>query len=231
MRYALLAAVCGLAAVPATSAHAQQAEEGRFRIGVTGGTLGIGPELGFRFSENVGVRGNLTFLSISRDIESDDINYDANLRLASGGAMLDLFPFGGGFRLSGGLRVNGNRVRGTAQPNAGSNFEIDDVVYTAQQIGTLTARTKINRVAPSLTLGYGGGLSRGVFFGIEAGALFQGSVRIQPLTITGVCAGATPPAGCGTLTQDLEAERQSINEDISGYKVYPILQLSLGYRF
>ena len=224
-----LVAACALAC--ATSVQAQEADEGRFRIGVTGGTLGVGPEVGFRFSENVGVRGNLTFLSISRDIESDDITYDANLRLRSGGAMLDLFPFGGGFRISAGARINGNRVRGVAQPNAGSSFEIDDTVYTAQQIGTLTARTKINRVAPSLTLGYGGGLSRGVFFGIEAGALFQGSVRIQPLTITGVCASATPPTGCGTLTQDLEAERVSINDDIDGYKIYPILQLSLGYQF
>jgi hypothetical protein len=33
------------------------------------------------------------------------------------------------------------------------------------------------------------------------------------------------------LAGDLDAERQSVNEDIDGYKLYPILQLSVGYRF
>lgn len=224
----ICASIC-LASV--ATAQAQDGDDARFKVGVTAGSLGVGPEVSYRFSENIGIRGNLTFLSISRDIESDDINFDAKLKLASGGAMIDLYPFGGGFRVSGGLRVNGNKVRGIAEPNAGASYEIDGQTYTATQIGTLTAETDINKVAPSLTIGYGGGLSKGLVFGIEAGALFQGAVKIKPLTITGTCVGSSPPAGCGSIAANLEAERVSVNEDIDNYKVYPILQLSIGYRF
>lgn len=138
---------------------------------------------------------------------------------------------GGGFRLSGGLRINGNKARGIGEPNDGTSFDINGTTYTAGQIGTLRADTDINSVAPALTLGYGGGLVKGVYFGVEAGALFQGSVKIKPLTITGTCSASPTPAGCGDILEDLEQERLSVNDDIHKYKVYPILQLSLGYRF
>lgn len=203
----------------------------RLKVGITAGTLGIGPEVSYRLSERLGVRGNATFLSISRDIDSDDITYDGKVKLQSGGVMLDVYPFGGGFRVSGGLRINGNKARGIASPNSGTSYTINGTTYSAADIGTLRAETDIKNVAPALTLGYGGGLSNGLIFGIEAGALFQGSVKIKPLTITGVCAGASPPPTCATLTADLDAERRSVNGDIDGYKVYPILQLSVGYRF
>lgn len=228
----LRSSIFGLAClVSATAVQAQEAKDARLKVGVTAGSLGVGPELSYRLSERIGVRGNVTFLSISRNLDAEDLTFDASLKLASGGAMIDVYPFGGGFRVSGGLRVNGNKVRGIAQPDAGATYEIDGTTYTAAQIGTLTAESEIAKVAPALTIGYGGGRSKGFVFGIEAGALFQGSVRIRPLTITGTCAGASPPAACASLAADLEAERQSVNDDISGYKVYPILQLSVGYRF
>lgn len=218
-------------ATGATVAHAKDGDDARLKVGVTAGTLGIGPEVSYRLSERFGVRGNATFFSISHDIDSDDITYDGKVKLQSGGVMLDAYPFGGGFRVSGGLRINGNKARGIAKPNAGTSYTINGTTYSAVDIGTLRADTDIKNVAPALTLGYGGGLSSGLAFGIEAGALFQGSVKIKPLTFTGLCAGASPPPTCATLAADLDAERRSVNDDIDGYKVYPILQLSVGYRF
>lgn len=213
----------------ATTAFAEE-ERARFSLGVTAGTLGVGPEVSYRISEHVGVRTNATFFSFSHDFDSDDIRYDAKLRLRSGGAMLDVYPLGGGFRMSGGVRVNGNRARGIGVPNDGTSYVIDGTTYTAAEIGTLHAETDINKFAPALTLGYGGGLSNGLTLGVEAGALFQGAVKVKPLTVTGLCADITV-GPCSSLATDLEAERQSINEDIKDYKIYPILQVTLGYKF
>jgi hypothetical protein len=56
-------------------AAARSREPAGFSIGVTGGTLGIGPEIAYRFSETLGVRGNATFLSISHGLNSGDIHY------------------------------------------------------------------------------------------------------------------------------------------------------------
>ena len=56
---------------------------------------------------------------------------------------------------------------------------------------------------------------------MEAGALFQGKVRINRFTTT---SSLIRPA-------DLERERRDLQDDVDKYKVYPILQLTAGYRF
>jgi hypothetical protein len=220
-----------VALAAASPAFAADGDSGRFTVGVTGGTLGIGPEISYRLTDNFGIRGNATFLSVSHDIDSDDINYDGKVKLKSGGVMLDVYPFGGGFRISGGARINKNKARGIGKPNNGT-YTINGVQYDANSFVTsVRADTDIKDFAPALTLGYGGGISSGFTFGVEAGALFQGRVKVKPLTITGQCATNPAQIGCSNIVADLEAERQSVNDDIDGYKVYPILQISLGYRF
>lgn len=214
--------VSTLAATTSVAAYAAEGDNARLSVGVTGGTLGIGPEVGYRVSEMFGVRANATFLSVSRDIDSSGINYDGKAKLKSGGVMVDVYPFGGGFRLSGGLRINGNEARVVASPT--QNVQVGNTTYTPAQIGTLRTETDLNSLAPTLTLGYGGGLSKGLTFGIEGGAMFQGKMKIKPLTYTGT-------APIGTIAADLERERQEIQDDIDGFKVYPILQLTIGYRF
>jgi hypothetical protein len=207
------------AALLATATAASAQDAGHISLGVTGGTLGIGPEAGYRFSNTVGVRANATFLSISHGFDSDDVEYDGKVKLKSGGAMVDVFPFGGGFFVSGGARINGNKGRAVATPTAPQ--EIGGRVYTPAQIGTLRGRAETKNFAPQLTLGYGGGLRSGFTFGFEAGALFQGRVRLPSFTAS----------NSGISAADLEAERADLQDDIDDYKVYPIVQLRIGYRF
>ena len=52
-------------------------DDARLSVGITGGTLGIGPEIGYRLSKNFGVRANASFLSISHNIDSDNIHTTA----------------------------------------------------------------------------------------------------------------------------------------------------------
>lgn len=223
MKKSIALIVATLAATTSLSAYAKDGDNARLRVGITGGTLGIGPEVGYRVSEMFGVRANATFLSISRDIDSSGINYDGKAKLKSGGVMVDVFPFGGGFRLSGGLRINGNEARVVASPTQPVFIGDNPIPYTPSEIGTLRTETDLKSLAPTLTLGYGGGLSKGLVFGIEAGAMFQGKMKIKPLSYTGSAIGA--------IAADLERERQEIEDDIDNFKVYPILQFSLGYRF
>lgn len=209
--------LAGLAIAPAA---AQTVDAGsRFGIGVTAGTLGVGPEASFRLSPPFGVRANAGFLSIHHNFKSDDIKYRGKVKLKSGGAMLDLYPFGGGFRVSAGARINGNGGSVTATPE--SEITINDIEYTPAEVGTLRGKAETKNFAPALSLGYGGSMRSGLMFGVEAGALFQGKVRIRRFTASG---GGVNPA-------DLEAERVSIQDDVDDYKIYPILQLILAYRF
>ncbi|QNN65574.1 hypothetical protein H9L12_03055 [Sphingomonas rhizophila] len=216
--FATALVVLGLAA-PA----AAQESSGGFSAGVTGGTLGIGPEVGYRMSDNFGVRGNVTFLGISRNVDSDDISYDGDLKLKSGGVMVDVHPFGGGFRLSAGARVNRNRVKLVAKPT--DDVEVGDETYTPEEVGTLSGTVKANKLAPTLTLGWGGGLSRGLKVGIEAGGMFQGSPTVKDLRATGLLASDPD------FQASLRREEEEVEDDIDKFKIYPIVQLSIGYRF
>jgi hypothetical protein len=200
-------------------AAARSREPAGFSIGVTGGTLGIGPEIAYRFSETLGVRGNATFLSISHGLNSGDIHYDGRVRLRSGGAMLDFYPFNGGFRVSAGARINGNDGRVIASP--AGNVTINGTEYTPAEVGTLRGQADTRKFGPALTLGYGGGFKRGIAVGFEAGALFQDRVRIRDFTSTSSFIAAA----------DLEAERRSVEDDVNDYRIYPIVQLNFGYRF
>lgn len=216
MRLSAAAFILGAAALAANTAAAEQ---GHFKIGVTGGTLGVGPEIGYRANDIIGLRGNATFLKVSPTFSSDDIDYDGDVKLKSGGFMLDLFPFGGGFHVSAGGRINGNRADLTATPTA--DAVINGVSYTPAEIGTLSSGANTKDFAPMLSVGYGGVMRGGLTIGFEAGALFQGSVTIEDIQSSG---------GLVDLI-DLEAERQSLQDDVNDYKVYPVLQLRLGYRF
>jgi len=221
MNHLKLLAILTVAAGVAAPATAQTPSRG-FTAAVTGGTLGIGPEAAYR-GARVGIRGNATFLSVSHGFDSDDIDYDGKIKLRSAGVMLDVFPTGSGFRLSAGGRINGNRARAVATPTGPT--EVGGVLYTPTQIGTLTGRAETRNFAPALTVGYAGGLRKGFVFGVEAGALFQGKVRIRQLTATGALASNA------AFLASVEAERRDLQDDVDKYKVYPILQASIGYRF
>lgn len=219
LSFALFAGTALLAASPAL---AQQDASG-FSVGVTGGTLGVGPEVGYRVSPMIGIRANASFLDVSHDFDIDDIDYAGKAKLESYGAVIDLYPFKGGFRVSGGFRINKNRVNVTASPTG--NVTVGDVSFTPAQIGTLSGHVDADEFAPLLTLGYAGGLTKGLKFGIDAGVLFQGKPEVQNLRATGSFANNA------TFLAELEKERVKFNNDIDDYKFYPVVQLSVFYAF
>lgn len=216
----LLAAGAMLVAAPA------YAQSGGVHVGVTGGTLGIGPEVGFR-SNNFGARANATFFGFGHEVESDGILYDGDLKLRSYGAMADFYPFGGGFRVSAGARISRNRIELNASPS-GETVEIGDEEFDSDDVGEIIGEVKAKKFAPTVTLGWATPAPRGLYFSIDAGAMFQGSPRVSELRTTGTF---TDPALQAELEEELQRERAEIEDDIDKYKIYPVLQLALGYRF
>jgi len=153
-----------LALAAATPALAQD-QPSIFGVAVTGGTLGIGPEVSARISPLIGVRGSATFRGFSHSVNGDDLEYNGKLKLASIGAALDLHPFGNGFRVSGGARYNKNRVKLNATPDASRTVNIGGTTYTGAQIGRLDGTVRVKEFTPTLTLGYGSRLTRGAALG------------------------------------------------------------------
>lgn len=217
------AAACALvAAALFHSAGAAAAEGGNWSVGVSGGTIGISPEIGYRFNRAVGVRVNGGFFDYDRTEEIDDIEYDGTLKLKSFGAMADLYPFGGSFRISAGLRSSKNRIDLLLDEGSA---EIDETTYTQAEYGTLRGRADFKKTVPTVTLGWGGKLKSGFTVGFEAGVMMQGA---PDLTLTSEGGSLS---GNQTFLDALEAERVEAEEDAEDFKLWPVLQLHFKYRF
>jgi hypothetical protein len=137
--------------------------------------------------------------------------------------MLDLYPFGGGFRLSAGLRNNKNRIDLAGTPT--TNVEIGEITYTPAQVGTLSGTVHTKKSAPTFSLGYGGKLAKGFTFGFELGVMMQGSPKIENLTATGTLASNQ------AFQQQLALEEQRAEDDADDFKLWPVIQIGLAYRF
>lgn len=218
---ALLAALLAALAVPGV-AHAGEAAP-RIEAALTVGSLGVGPEFTFRPSPVIGLRASATFLGVNHTFGVNDIDYLGKLRLGSFGGAVDLYPFRNGLRLSAGLRVNRNKVRLSATP--GQPVSVGAATFTPDQIGTLSGTVTVADLAPTLTLGYTTGKRRGLTFAIDGGVMLQGTPRIADLTANGTL--ASDPA----FQAQLADEQTQVNARIDQYKVYPVLQLSVGYGF
>ncbi|MGR6329317.1 hypothetical protein ACU5AX_09650 [Sphingomonas sp. XXL09] len=214
-----MSGLLALGAVSAASPALARGEPAKIAVGVTAGTLGVGPEASFALSPAFVVRGNATFFTLSHDFDSDYVHYDGKAKFGSAGLMLDYHVAGSGFFLSAGARLNKNKARATATPT--DAVTIGDGEYTPAQVGTLKARADFTPIAPVASLGYSGHLTKGFKIGIEAGAMLQGSARVEPISYTGTLIDP----------QDLEDERKSLRDDLHKYKVFPILQLSAAYHF
>src|SRR2546430_16016114 len=126
MRKALFAArvACGLPA----AAQAQS-------LGIAGriGTLGLGGEADVKLTRFIGVRGGVGTFPFHPTATEGDISYQINPPKKIMNAGVDLYPFGGAFRLSGGLSFR-DQADLTAQYNG--TITIGGQTYSGTQAGT-----------------------------------------------------------------------------------------------
>ena len=218
IRRNLAVAVAASAFFYAGAAAAQQTS-----IGVSAGTPGIGLELGYDLNDMIGVRANGNFFGMSKDVDSDGVNYNGKLKLFSMGLLGDFYMFESGFRLTGGAYYNKNRVNLTATPT--SSTEIGGTVYTPAEIGSLTGRASYNKFTPYAGLGYTSNRGEpGLSFVFDAGVMFQGRPEIA---LSGNGAITSTPG----FQADLERERQEIADDLKWTRFYPAVRLGVAYRF
>ena len=192
-------------------------------VAVTGGTLGIGPEIGYRLSPVIGLRASASFLGFGHDIDVEDINYHGDAKLRSFGANADVYPFQNAFRISGGFRVSSNRVDLVATPT--EPVRVGNTTYTPDEIGTIDGKIRARKFAPTFTVGVAKNRSKGFAWSLDAGVMLHGRPRTYDVVATGQLANNP------FLQEDLARERAEIEDKVDNYKIYPIVQLSVGYAF
>jgi hypothetical protein len=131
-------------------------------------------------ARKLNIRGGFNAFSYSRRFDKDGITYNGDLNLRSGSALLDWFPFGGGFHLSPGALVYNNiGAKANALVPAGQAFTLGGTTYQSDTANPVTGKRNLGftMAAPMVLFGWGNLVPRHkhFIFKFETGVVFQGS--------------------------------------------------------
>ena len=194
-------------------------------IGVKSGTLGLGGEIATDLVPDVlHLRGSVQWLEFDFDVEIDDIDYDVGVEFLNPLLLLDWYPFAGDFRISAGALFNGSDI--DLEATSADPIEIGGRLYNPGDIGSIRGESDFDEIAPYVGIGFGNHLSQDRRWGFSAdlGVAFIGSPNVD-LRITG------PFADNPLLLADLAEEERKIEDELDKFRFYPVLSLTLYFRF
>ena len=198
-------------------------------LGVKAGTTGLGGELTFGINKWLNLRGGYNWFTTDAHLKIDDVKYDADIDLDTFDLLVDLHPFSGVFRITGGVYWHQD---GTAELEATPKrawTKIGDHRYQPATIGTISGRADVkNDCVPYVGIGWGNSVEddAALTLSLDIGVMFQ-SYDVSPLYATGT--GMT--SSDGTFREDLQKERKNIQDDLDDWRIYPVVALSLAYHF
>ena len=201
-----------------------QAVFDEWAIGAKAGTLGLGGELTTNLIPQVNLRAGIQWLDLGFGAQLSDVDYDLKLHLLNPLVQVDWFPFDGSFHISGGVLFNGSDIRLRATP--GEAVEIDNVTYTPSQLGSLRGDVECQSVAPYVGIGWGNALDEAGRWGfaVDLGVAFTGSPNVD-LSASG------PISTDSAFRTRLAEEERDIQDKLDLFRLYPVLSISLFYRF
>lgn len=223
-------------------ADANETRRGGF--GASASTNGVGVECAYSVSPRFDVRAGYDFGSLPLNQIEQGITYDSEIKFSAGRLLLDFKPFGGGFRLSGGLYTRAPELDMRA---AGSGrVELNGRAFNADV--KLDGAIELGGATPYVGLGWGGSPA-GSGFGasLDAGVLFTGAPRVTLSSPSGFACDATQAPDCSpesdgfnvsddsaqaaAFASALETERQDLGDDAKDVRFWPVVRVGLHYRF
>lgn len=203
------------------------------QLGVRGSSLGYGPEVTVGLNKKVAVRAAYQMLDITRDYTDDKATYEINPNFKGVQAFVDVHPFGGKFRLSGGLVSHTAELNLTGVAKTSGTFSFNGVDYTTTQVGNVIGKVAFPKTSPYVGLGFGPNLTgKGrVGLAFDVGVLKQGSPETT-LRVTGPLATDATVVGT-TFRANVEKERVNLSDDLGEQTLlqwYPVVSVTLRIR-
>jgi hypothetical protein len=221
-KFAVLA--CVMLALSAASVPCRAASS-RVAFTAKATTLGIGADLSINLASRVSLRLSGQKFGYDRSDTYGDIDYDSGVDLETFGALVDLHPFKGAFRVTAGLFANGNGASSVARLDPSTTYEIGGSTFTGAEIGDLSASMEFDSTVPYVGIGWGNPFakSRRLGFAFGLGVIRQGS---PDLSLT-----ASNPLLDPILDQEIENELQRVADDFEYLEYYPVVSSGLTIRF
>ena len=200
-------------------------EEDWLAVAPKAGTLGLGGDLIVRLSPEFNTRLGINALGTDLDLSFSGIDYKVGLDFLSASAILDWHLFDNGFRVSAGVLYNQNEADFDAKWR--NSYNIGNATYQSDDVGNLTGDFSYDqKFAPYVGIGWGNAFDSDKRYGLmcDFGVVYTGNPDIA-LRSTG------PLASDATFQADLAREADKIEHDLNALKFYPVIAVSLFYRF
>ena len=208
------------------------------------GLAGVGFDVATPLSRKFNLRAGSDFFSYASTFQQQGANVAINLRMRSGHASLDWFPFGGRFRLSPQVVfANNNRLQATALIPSGSTVTLNGHDYISSFTDPLhgSGLIEFRKVSPGFTLGFGNIIPRTkshFSIPVEMGFYYAGQPGLKVSFSGSACDPTQPPSiGCQSVDQDpgfqqnLSAFIARNNNNLSYASFFPIFSVGFGYAF
>jgi hypothetical protein len=197
-------------------------------VGVHGGLMGAGVDGYYRLSDKVVLRGSYNAFDYDYDTEEEDLDLEATYSFDNAALGVDWYPFAGGFRLSAAYVHNANELAMNAIPKGGT-FDLNDnpVPYSGSEVKSLKMQVSYPESGAYVGLGWGNPVRSEKGFGVtfDVGAFYLGEPEVAQQVECGVT------ARCGQLKDDAEADRKKIEDELSDFPFWPMIQLGFTYQF
>ena len=220
-----------------TALFAQQSYATDVALGAGLSTLGFGVQGTFAVNPYVNVRLLAQGYDLDEDFEESGINYNSNFKLESYGVLADIHPFSGTFFVSAGWLAHNNGL--DLKASCPTSCDIDGTSYKSAPDGQIKATVDLGSNAPYLGIGWGNAMKGGrVYAKLDVGVLFQDDPKAS-LKATGTFQDTNNPliivdTNNPTFKQEVANEEKDLQkelDDAEGANMYPVISLSVGYRF
>lgn len=207
-------------------------------IGAHASTEGLQIEAGRDFGPKLGARLFAAAYEVDRDFTAGRVDYVGTLDLQSFGALLDYSPTAKSFHFTAGLVVSQHEAFGTAAVLDIARSELGtELVEEAIRLlgsdfdfGTLEGRADYSSVVPYVGLGWRTAGDRGgLGFSFDLGVAFLGEPDVTLGFNSSLPLDLVP--GAREIVDAFLLEQQRLIEDeLDGYKTFPIARIGVIYR-
>lgn len=198
-------------------------------ISAKAGLNGVGFDVTKSFNENFKMRAGYSEMSFNKEHTEDDVIYDGKLTLGGWNLLADIYPMGGGGRVTVGVYGPKSKFDARGKYLGNGTVTLNDVVYSGADVGNLKANVKWNGTKPYLGIGYDGFNMKptGFFFTSDIGVIFAGRPEVN---VSANC-NAGAELICASLARDIAQEQANFRDDARKAKWLPVVQVGVGYRF
>ncbi|MFV2058012.1 MAG: hypothetical protein ACC707_16220, partial [Thiohalomonadales bacterium] len=202
-------------------------------VGIQANSLGLGVELTQSIYPKVNLRAGINAYSVDSDVTQGGNDYKQTIDLQSISALVDWHPFAGGFRITGGLLLNGTEVK--LFSDSQQTFTIGNETYTSDNM-QLSGLVSFRPVAPYLGIGWGSSPhGSGWSVTAELGVIYVGESDVKlDATGTATAEGSALPIDVtkdATFIENLILEESNLENEIDDLTVYPVVSLGVVYVF